>query len=119
MPETKTYSGGCHCGKVRYEVATDLGMVLSCNCSICSKRGGLLTFVGADQFKLRSGEDNLTLYQFNKHVIEHLFCKTCGIASFARGRDPKGNKMVAINARCLEGVDPATLKVTPFDGKSL
>lgn len=117
MAESKTYSGGCHCGKVRYEVTADLSQVMECNCSICSKKASLLTFVGTDQFKLLSGEGEVGDYQFNKKNIHHLFCKTCGIHSFARGVDPKGNEMRAVNVRCLDDVDPATLNRRPFDGK--
>jgi hypothetical protein len=119
MPEARTYSGGCHCGSVRYEVEADLGQVMACNCSICRKRGALLTFVPADKFRLGGGEDVLTDYQFNKKVIRHLFCATCGVGSFARGRGPNGAEMVAVNVRCLDEVDPDALKITPFDGRSL
>jgi hypothetical protein len=118
MAEVATYSGSCHCGKVRYEVRTDLAQVISCNCSICSRTGALLTFTPAEDFKLLSGEDELTDYQFNKKRIHHLFCSTCGIRSFARGIGPGGREMRAINVRCLEGVDIGALKVTPVDGKS-
>ncbi len=118
MSEKKAHAGGCHCGKVRYEVTTDLKMVVSCNCSICSKRGALLTFVPADQFTLKSGEGDLADYQFNKHVIHHKFCKTCGILSFADGKGPDGKDMVAVNVRCLDDVDLGSLKITEFDGKS-
>ncbi len=119
MPEARPYSGGCHCGSVRYEVDADLSQVMACNCSICRKRGALLTFVPADKFRLGSGEDVLTDYQFNKKVIHHLFCSTCGVGSFARGRGPNGAEMIAINVHCLDGVDPNKLKITPFDGASL
>ncbi len=119
MPETKTYSGGCHCGKVRYEVTTDLAKVLQCNCSICAKKGHLLSFVGVDQFKAVSGESALSDYQFNKKNIHHLFCSTCGISSYANGTGPGGAKMVAINVRCLDDLDVSTLTLTPFDGKKL
>ena len=118
MGDAKTYSGGCHCGKVRYEVQTDLGMILACNCSICSKKASLLTFVPSSAMKVLSGADETTDYQFNKHVIHHLFCKTCGIESYASGKGPDGKDMVAINVRCLDGVDVASLKRTPYDGKS-
>ena len=118
MPEAKTYQGSCHCGNVRYEVKTDLQPVISCNCSICSRSGTLLTFVGLSQFKLLSGEDSLQEYRFNKHVIQHLFCKTCGIRSFAAGKSPDGSDMRAINVRCLEGVDLDSLTITKFDGKN-
>ncbi len=119
MPESQTYRGGCHCGNVRYEVTTDLGQVISCNCSICSKKGYLLAFVPANQFKLTAGEGHLTDYQFNRKVIHHLFCQTCGISSFARGASPDGSEMYAINVRCLEDVDPSSPSITQFDGKKL
>jgi hypothetical protein len=119
MPETKTYTGGCHCGAVRYEVETDLEQVIACNCSICSKKGSLLTFVPRDRFRLLSGEASLRDYQFNHKVIHHFFCTTCGIGSYAHGVMPDGTRMAAINVRCLDGVDVALIKPTPFDGRSL
>jgi len=119
MAFAKTYTGGCHCGEVRYETTTDLAAVAACNCSICTKRGTLWTFVGADQFALRSGEECLTDYQFNKKIIHHLFCSVCGVESFARGKAPDGSDMVAVNVRCLDGVDVAGLTPTPFDGKNM
>jgi len=119
MSAVETFSGGCHCGKVRYEVKLDLSKpVISCNCSMCGRAGTLLTFVPADQFTLLSGEDVLTDYQFNKHVIHHVFCRVCGIKSFARGVARDGSATAAINTRCLDDVDLARLNVTPFDGKS-
>jgi hypothetical protein len=112
------YEGGCHCKAVRYEVEVDLSTVISCNCSLCSKRGHLLAFTSPENFKLLSGEEKLKDYLFNKHVIHHLFCSNCGIESFAQGAKPDGGKMVAINARCLDGVDIATLNIKHYDGKS-
>ena len=118
MAEQQTYTGSCHCGAVRYEVTTELTSVVACNCSMCGRSGTLLTFVPASQFKLLSGADSLTDYQFNKHVIHHTFCKVCGIKPFASGVDRQGNETRAVNARCLEGVDVAALEVQHFDGKS-
>ena len=71
----------------------------------------------ASAFRLEKGEDSLTDYQFGKRNIHHLFCKVCGVRSFARGQGPKG-PMVAINTRCLDDVDTNTLNVQHFDGKS-
>jgi hypothetical protein len=120
MPDARKYTGGCHCGRVQYEVTTALQPVMSCNCSICSKRGSLLTFVPASQFAHTKGSDaDLTEYTWNKHIIHHLFCPVCGILSYARGTDPKGNEMVAINVRCLDGVDIDSLEITKFDGRSM
>ncbi|MGK2921624.1 MAG: GFA family protein [Methyloceanibacter sp.] len=112
------HTGGCHCGRVRYEVEADIDEVMSCNCSMCQKRGTLLTFVPEQQFTLLSGGDDLTDYQFNKKIIHHLFCSTCGIGSFARGVAPDGSEMVAINARCLDDIDLGALTVKLVDGRS-
>lgn len=119
MPEMKSYSGGCHCGRVRYEATTDLAQVVSCNCSICTKRGLLLTFVSPQQFELLSGGDALKDYQFASKNIHHLFCSDCGVQSFARGTGPDGSSMVAVNVRCLDDMDLSSLTLTPFEGKSL
>ena len=116
MPATK-YTGSCHCGKVRYEVTMELGEPITCNCSICARKGHFLQFVGEEQFKLLSGEDALTDYQFNRKVVHHLFCKHCGVSSFTWGTGPNGQKMYSINCRCLEGVDPYTLKVKQLDNR--
>jgi hypothetical protein len=119
MAESKTYRGSCHCGNVKYEVQTDLDSVLSCNCSICARAGYLLAFVPAQQFKLVSGHDAQRDYQFNKKNIHHLFCSTCGVRSFGRGKGPDGSEMYAINVRTLDGVDLEALKVQKVNGKDL
>jgi hypothetical protein len=118
MAETQTYHGGCHCGRVRYEVSADLSSTITCNCSICQKTGTVLTFVPADKFKLVSGEEHLSDYQFNRNVIHHLFCKTCGIRSFARGAMPDGSPVVAVNVRCLDGFELSQVTPSFVDGKS-
>ena len=118
MTQPSTYTGSCHCGAVRYTVEADLSQpVIACNCSMCGRSGTMLMFVPAENFKLEQGEDSLTDYQFNKHVIHHVFCKTCGIKSFARGM--KGDQpMVAVNVRCLDDVDTHKIPTKQFDGKS-
>ena len=115
-----THHGGCHCGAVRFHVDIDLAQpAITCNCSICSRSGTLLSFVPAAMFTLERGEDALTCYQFNKRQIEHLFCKTCGIKPFGRGKAPDGTAMVAINVRCLDDVDLSAVPTQFFDGKNL
>jgi hypothetical protein len=116
MPATHT--GGCQCGNVRYEVEADINEVFACNCSRCGRLGSLLTFVPPSNFNLVKGENATTEYQFNRHNIRHLFCATCGIQSFARGKRPDGAEMIAINARCVDGIDPDKLTVKKVDGKS-
>ena len=116
--EMKTHSGGCHCGKVRYEMTAAVDKVVSCNCTICTKSGSLLTFIPATQFKLKSGEEDLLDYQFNKHAIHHMVCPDCGIKSFARATGPDGTPSVAVNVRCLDDIDLKALTIIEFDGRS-
>jgi hypothetical protein len=119
MSQPTKHTGSCHCGAVRYTVELDLSQpVISCNCSMCGRSGTLLAFVPAENFTLEAGSDSLTDYQFNKHVIHHVFCKVCGIKAFARGVGPGGKPTAAINVRCLEGVEPSKLEIKQFDGRS-
>jgi hypothetical protein len=120
MNGLERYEGGCHCGKVRFDVELDLSQpVITCNCSICAKTAMLLAFAGVEQFRLHSGEGAVTDYQFGKKSIHHLFCSTCGVRSYGWGHGPDGKEMRSINVRCLDGVDVAALKLYPFDGKSM
>ena len=119
MSDKKTYSGSCHCGNVRFDVSAEIREIVGCNCSICGKRGWLLVFVPREDFTLRSGEGTLTDYQFGNRHLHHLFCSTCGIGAFSRGTSKQGHEMIAVNVRCLEGIDPEHFSVKRFDGKSL
>jgi len=112
------YEGSCHCGRVAFEVEIDLGKPITCNCSYCQMRGSVLAFTKAENLVLKQGEDALTEYRFNKRTIQHLFCEDCGIEPFARAGLPDGTPMVAVNARCLAGVEPTELNATMFDGRS-
>ncbi|QSX79157.1 GFA family protein [Agrilutibacter solisilvae] len=113
------HSGSCHCGKVAIEVEGQIDSVLSCNCSMCQRKGALLWFVPRERLQVIRGEGELATYTFNRHVIRHHFCPTCGIHPFGEGTGPDGAAMAAINARCLEGVELDTLPIHHYDGRSL
>src|SRR5215469_15866054 len=83
MSDSRMFTGGCHCGLVRFECTTDLAMVTACNCSICTKKGLHFTFLPPKSFQLRAGEDNLREYLFNKHAIRHQLCADCGVDVFS------------------------------------
>lgn len=113
------YQGSCHCGAVSFEVEGEIKDVVACNCSMCQRKGSLLWFVSRDSLRLLSREDATSNYQFNKHVISHRFCPACGIHPYGEGADPKGNAMAAINVRCIENVDLASIPVQNFDGRAI
>jgi len=111
-----THTGGCHCGRVRFEVVAPQKLhVTECNCSICSKAGYLHLIVPADRFKLLAGSDALNCYGFNTHTAKHLFCSTCGIKSFYVPRShPDG---FSVNARCLDAGTVEDLSIRQSNGR--
>ena len=113
-----SYQASCHCGAVAIEVEGDIpGEAMSCNCSHCGRKGFLLTFVPRDEAQIVRGEDHLTEYRFNKKVIAHRFCRTCGVQPIAEGPGPEG-PMAMINLRCVPEADLDALKINHFDGAS-
>ena len=114
-----TYHGSCHCGAVRFEIDTDgIDTVTECTCSICHKKGALFHRVPADRFRLVAGEADLALYQFNKRIARHFFCRHCGIYAFHRPRSAP--EAYQVNVRCLDDYDLAneTPEIVRFDGRN-
>ena len=116
--ERKSVRGSCHCQAVSYVLAAVPSTGMACNCSICRRKGYLLAFYPASKFTLETPREALTTYTFNKDVIQHHFCKTCGCAPFGEGKGPDGTMTVAINLRCIEDFDLASVAITEFDGAS-
>lgn len=102
--ENKIAHASCHCGTVQLSVhlPDGLTMVKRCNCSLCSKKGMLITLVGGDAVTIDKGEDNLGMYSYHTHVAKHYFCKTCGIHTHVRPRSAPDK--YAINTACIPGV---------------
>ncbi|WP_029002870.1 GFA family protein [Azorhizobium doebereinerae] len=114
----KHYAGSCQCGAVTFEAGLDLDRTVTCNCSRCRRVGSILSFAPEAGFTLKSGETALREYRFNTHKVAHLFCASCGIQPFGRGIAPNGDRMVAVNVRCLDGVDLKSLTPHEHDGAS-
>jgi len=118
----QTYTGGCHCGAVRYEADMDLSQgTLKCNCSICRKTRAWLVGISADDFRLLK-QEALSDYQFGSKNIHHLFCKHCGVKSFGRAAaGPGGKPFVAVLLSTVDDISDADLAATPviyIDGRN-
>jgi len=111
-----THTGGCHCGRVRFEVTAPASLEVSdCNCSICTKSGYLHLIVPKSRFKLLCGSDALVTYQFNTGTAKHMFCSVCGIKSFYVPRShPDG---YSVNARCIDTGTVREMIITKFNGQ--
>ena len=117
----KTYSGGCHCGAVRFEADIDIsGGSVKCNCSSCVKARSWLTFVQADRFRLVAGAESQANYQWTppgrrQPTVEFHFCKNCGIRTPARGEiEAMGGVVYAVQVPLLEGIDADALAAAPI-----
>lgn len=111
----KTHTGGCHCGKLRFEFEAPADLEATrCNCSICSMTGFLHYIVSRENFHLLGNEDDITSYTFNTGVAQHYFCKHCGIKSFYVPRShPDG---ISVNLNCVERATIDSISVAEFDG---
>lgn len=114
MTQLTTYTGGCHCGAVRYQVQVEKLIATECNCSICCKKGFIHVIVPESRFTLLQGKDSLSTYTFNTGTAKHHFCRHCGIHSFYRPRShPTGYD---VNLRCLDGDQIDRFEIRSFDG---
>ena len=111
------YSGSCHCGAVQFEISAEIAELVTCNCTICRKRNAVMAMVHESAFRLRDGQDVLTLYRWNTEVAKHYFCSVCGIYTFHRRRSKPDH--FAVNAFCLEDLEADDLPRVPFDGRAV
>jgi len=109
----------CHCGTVEAEINLDgdLAKVIKCNCSICKRKGAIMSMVKNEDFKIVKGEDKLTLYQFHSKVAKHYFCSVCGIYTH---HHPRINPaMTGFNVGCIDEIDTFKLNEVPInDGQN-
>lgn len=117
MNALKTHKGGCHCGRVRFEVDAPAAInATRCNCSICTMSGYLHLFVSGENFRLLQGEGAIQTYTFNTGAAKHYFCKYCGVKSFYVPRShPDG---ISVNVNCLDRGSIESIDEKAFDGRN-
>ena len=113
------YQSSCHCGAIAFEVEGEIESLLDCNCSICRRKGHILWFVPRQQVTFLTDENAMSAYTFNKHVIKHHFCPTCGCSPIGLGKDEQGNETAAINVRCIPELDFTQFSIHHYDGKAV
>ena len=114
------YQGSCHCGAVKFSFdVPEITGALRCNCSICTRKGGLMSdfVLSREDLNIEAADSALCLYQFGNKVAKHYFCSTCGIYPFHETFRQPGYHRVNLN--CISGLDQNQLEVTLFDGRSL
>jgi hypothetical protein len=111
------YKGSCHCGKVKFEFDGEVTEGMTCNCSRCHITGTVLHFLPKESVKVE-GLENMTTYRFNKNIIAHMFCSTCGVQPFGMANN-NGKDMMAINLRAVPEIDLDKIKINKYNGKDL
>jgi hypothetical protein len=117
--------GSCHCGATQFEIPSAPETLTQCTCSFCAKRGALLAYYAAREFKLLTARDRVSTYQWRSYTVQHHHCAICGCATysespdFSSGKPDFDNPRVSINARLLDDFDIGALEVNVIDGKNL
>ncbi|KAB8073044.1 Mss4-like protein [Aspergillus leporis] len=123
MTDPKSYTGNCHCGKVKYSFSLSPPIedqdVVQCNCSICHINGYLLVYPKVEDFRPEHGEDEVKAYRFGSEQVPHYFCGNCGTSVYARSTIPGLSHIVALNVRTVPGVEIESLKIKKMDGRSV
>lgn len=112
-----THKGGCHCGRIEFEVDApeDIAATL-CNCSVCSMTGFVHLIVSKSDFRLIRGADAISTYTFNTGVAQHYFCRHCGVKSYYVPRShPDG---ISVNVNCLQAGTIVSITTERFDGRN-
>lgn len=114
------YQGHCHCHAVRFEFESqEITSALQCNCSICIRKNAIMSreYIEPSRFQLLGDPNALAKYHWGDEVVNHYFCKTCGIYPFHDSIYEPGK--YRINLGCVDGLDPRSLEIHYFDGKDM
>ena len=117
---THHYQGSCHCGAIKFAYQGEkIDKGLRCNCSICSRKGAMMSteMIPAEKLNIDAEQGALGLYQFGAKTAKHYFCKTCGIYPFHETARAPGH--FRVNLGCIEDLDTSKFDVDVFDGKHL
>jgi hypothetical protein len=109
--------GSCHCGAIRFRVNAVISELTTCDCSLCAKRNAVMAKIAEHALIMVTGEELLTLYQWNTRKAKHYFCRQCGIYVFHRKRAAPDH--FGVNAFCLHDFDVKSMPVRPTQGANM
>ncbi|MDB3864244.1 GFA family protein [Candidatus Pelagibacter sp.] len=95
----------CHCGEVEIQInlRDNIDKLMRCNCSMCKRKGTMVTTINKEDLKIVKGKDKIKTYQFNTGVAKHHFCSECGIHTHNLRRS--NPKTFGINVGCIDEIE--------------
>jgi hypothetical protein len=129
MTAKRLYLGACHCGSVRFRFWSEpVTQGRRCNCSICVRKGIVLSagYFSPAELEVLDGASTLALYRFGDGHVNHLFCRKCGICPFntieavpPEYDGPARPGYYRVNLGCVDELDVFALEIGLIDGRSL
>ena len=116
---TQHYEGSCHCGAIKFSYDGDeITKGLRCTCSICSRKGAMMSpeAIPMEKLKIEADEADIGLYQFGNKIAKHYFCKNCGIYTHNEMLRMPGH--MRVNIGCIEDLNTSDFEIMVFDGKN-
>ncbi len=71
--------------------------------------------IPTEDFQPHENLTELSDYRWNDRMVNHLFCKTCGVYPYHGG----GDYGYRVNLGCVEQINPFSIPITMNDGKSM
>ena len=94
----------CHCGAIEIQInlRDNIDKLMRCNCSMCKRKGTMVTTINKEDLKIIKGENKIKTYQFNTGVAKHHFCSECGIHTHNLRRSNPNT--FGINVGCIDEI---------------
>ncbi len=108
----------CHCGAVKLNVPTPPENISVCNCSVCTKIGGLWAYYNPANVTIKCPRSAIDTYIWGDKSIQFCRCKTCGCTTHWESIDPEYTERMGINARMMTGLSLDQIPVRHVDGAS-
>lgn len=109
--------GRCHCGNIAFllswESEPDEIPARACDCSFCTKHGGVWTSCPDGRLRVRVQDPaQISRYAFGTRTAEFHVCARCGVVPLVTSLIG-GQHYTVVNVNALEGIDPSRLRHSP------
>jgi hypothetical protein len=116
--------GGCHCGNISFALTWEPEPseipARACDCSFCTKHGGVWTSNPTGALRVRIEDPSLlSRYSFATGTAQFHICARCGVPALVTST-VDGHVYAVVNVNTFDNVSSSLLRAVPasFDGES-